>query len=177
MIILCDVDGVVADLQTEWLKRYNSLMSTKFTPEDVEDWDFSGLDLDHRVLLGILWDKDLYEKVGVIEGALGGVRELRNMGHRVVFATSSTDVSAGQKMRWLRTHGFVSGERMGAFRDIVIAHDKSLLKGDVMVDDYHMNLLTFHGMRLLFDAPHNRYIKGFKRVNWLAIPRLLPRLT
>src|SRR5690625_2202655 len=37
--ILCDVDGVVADLLTEWVRRYNAKYDDDLSPEDITEWE------------------------------------------------------------------------------------------------------------------------------------------
>ena len=179
MIILCDVDEVLFPLHQVWLGRYNSRMGTDFKPSDIRDWDLTGLDIDKKVLFSILWEPDLYEAEPIHE-SVEGVMCLRMMDHRVVFVTSSTDVSAGAKMRWLQRWNFLpTGDSLAQFKDVVIANDKSLLKGDVMIDDHVKNFHGFDGDKLLFDAPHNRSMveDGFIRVrSWHDVVNLILRL-
>lgn len=179
--IICDVDGVLADLHVAWLNAYNAKMGTSFKPSDIKDWGFTGMDINKEVLFAILWEPTLYDSVPLIHEADLAIRCLRLMGHRVVFATSSTDVSAGAKMRWLKKYGFIEGTGLNQFKDVVIIHDKSLLAraGDIMIDDHAGNFRGFEGVKILFDHPHNRSLveDGFVRLyGWGAVVNYILRL-
>ena len=42
------------------------------------------------------------------------------------------------------------------WKDIIMINDKSLLKGDVIIDDNPDKIKHFDGLRLLRDAPYNQ---------------------
>lgn len=42
------------------------------------------------------------------------------------------------------------------WKDVIIAHDKKLINGDVLIDDGVHNLENAKYKKLLFDQPHNR---------------------
>ena len=180
LLICVDVDGVCANLHPVWLRRYAEITGRLVRPEDIRSWDFGGLQLDKRILFGILDEPNLYDEVKEVEDAYMGVKCLRLMGHRVVFCTSSTPAGATSKMFWLAEHGFIKGRGLNVWRDVVICHDKSLLYGDVLVDDHAGNLETFRGKaKILFDQPHNRSLveKGFVRLyGWHDVVNYILRL-
>ena len=159
-VVLCDVDGVVADLLTEWLGRYNVRWGDDLTKEDILAWDLAKFvrpECGNQVF-DILWEEDLYDYVSPIEGALEGIHEFREMGCRVVYVTSSNEITAKSKMVWLDLNGFLdkSLPPVSQGLDVVIAHDKSLVSGEIMVDDHVGNLLTTQArLPILFAQPHN----------------------
>lgn len=173
--ILLDVDGVTCNLYDPWLRRYGEITGRRVRAEDIRSWDFGGLCLDKKILFGILNEPDLYDKAPEVKDALMGVKCLKLMGHRVVFVTTSTPSSSGQKMNWLKRHGFID-----TFKEIAICEDKSLVMGDVLVDDHAGNLEVFTGKtKILFDQPHNRSLveKGFVRLyGWKDVVRYILRL-
>ena len=180
MIILVDVDDVCLDCVSRWLEMYNATAGTSFTRDDVHDWEFSGLNLNREVLYGLLWHEDFYPNAKAIPDALDAIRFLRLLGHRVVYVTSSNPVSARAKMEWLSNHGFLIGKGAKRFDDVVICHDKSLIKGDVLVDDAVHNLETSGAkVKILFDQPHNRAFvaNGFTRcLNWQEVVKAIVKL-
>lgn len=161
LVVLCDVDQVVADMFPEWFRRHNNTWDTDISVDDMTDWDATELveeDLRDQ-FFEVLTDSTLYQCVKPVDNAGWGVRELRRIGYKVVFVTASNDILAGQKMRWLKKHGFLlKGYPPGReFSDVYIGADKSLLHGHVMIDDAPHNLMTSRaGTRILFDAPWNR---------------------
>lgn len=56
----------------------------------------------------------------------------------------------------------------------MLCGNKNIIKADIMIDDGIHNLESFEGMKILFDAPHNRNENRFIRVmNWEEIERKL----
>jgi len=160
MRILVDVDGVVADTQEEWLRRYNFEWEDCLRQQDITAWDvhrFVKPECGLRIY-DYLKQEDLYGSVKPVDGALEGVAALRRAGHEVVF------VSAGffpGKVQWLNTHGFLldlphGREAWETARDVVLANNKTIIQGDVLVDDKYDNVAEFFdGAAILFDRPWN----------------------
>jgi 5'-nucleotidase len=173
--IACDVDGVVADLHSEWVRRYNLLYYDNLTSDDVKSWE-----IDKYVkpqcglkVYDILKQPDLYEAVSPIPGALEGINALREDGWRVVFVTSTNLHQNGAKLRWLERHGFLALKYGVSSQDYVETVDKSLIVADVMIDDYQENLRSFNGRRILFTQSHNLAETGFLRATWGVMPAVL----
>jgi 5'-nucleotidase len=99
---------------------------------------------------------DLYDCVPVIQGAREGVAALREKGYRVVFLTSCTKGMTDQKWEWLERHGFLQSESRGN-ADLIIAHDKSLIRATLLIDDYDGNFKGWNGSGILFSAPYNAH--------------------
>jgi len=167
MIILCDVDGVVADLLSEWVRRYNAKYDDDLSPEDITEWDMHrnvkpecGTDIHNFLRM-----PNLYSMVEPIPGALEGIQELRRRGHRVVFVTAAVVGSMDQKARWLKRHGFLTD-----LNDLIVAQDKSLVQGQVLIDDGAHNIETFPGYALLYKAPHNeQFVWPFRADDWAEV--------
>lgn len=176
-VVLCDVDEVVADLHSEWLYRYNEKYNDNLTPDDITDWNLSRLvkpECGDKVF-DFLRMPDLYQHVRPVEGAKEGVDRLRDGGYRVIFVTSCVIGSMDQKARWLLRHGFISDRHSP--RSLVIARDKFLVRGDVLIDDAPHNLEPFPGHKILVDRPYNRAATvGFRARDWNSIVQLIQTL-
>lgn len=176
MIIAVDVDGVCADLHAEWLKRYNAEFHDDLTVERIRQWDMVPAVKPEcgKQIYKYLNQSDLYEHVPVIDGAKAGVDELRDLGWRVVFVTSCTKGMADQKWEWLERHHFLAPTK-GQSPDLIIAHDKSLIRADALLDDYDGNLGPWMRRGILLDAPYNRAAIGsWTRIHqWRDVPRAL----
>ena len=72
-------------------------------------------------------------------------------GHLVRVVTSSYYNTVPPKMTWLFKH-----YPYLCWKDVIIAHDKKLINGDVLIDDGVHNLENAKYKKLLFDQPHNR---------------------
>jgi 5'(3')-deoxyribonucleotidase len=167
---LVDVDEVVAALLPAWLDRYNRDFNDSVKPEAITGWDvreFIKPEAAER-MYEYLDTPKLYDSVQPIEGAVEGVMILRARGHRVTFVTSAMNGHAGAKLRWLQKHGLLpAGKKVEA--DYIECSDKSLIRGDVLVDDRPKNIDEFKGGTILFAQPHNASYSGrevLRACNW-----------
>lgn len=152
LVLALDVDGVIADTYRVWLDRWNAAH-----PQDQFDLAeiYSPRAAGNAAFLAQLSAPDLYADVQPIDGAVASVQSLRADGHRLLFVTSCVRGMADQKWEWLERHG-VLDVRPLQHPDLIIAHDKSLIRADVLVDDAAHNFDAWPTMGLLFDAPYNR---------------------
>jgi len=60
------------------------------------------------------------------------------------------------------------------WKNMILCGDKSILKGDILIDDHLKNLSVFDGQTILFDAIHNRKTEGHQRVkSWKEVADIL----
>jgi 5'(3')-deoxyribonucleotidase len=164
--IAVDVDDVLADLHREWILRYNRDFNDNLTVNDMKDWKLSEAVKPEAVpqLFEYLKDDDLYDAIVPIEGAKEGVRTLKEMGFRVVYATACVEGMADKKINWLLEHGFLHEKdpwlgAVGIYGDFVSAGDKSLVHADYLIDDREDYVKNFTaGTGILFDRPCNRNV-------------------
>ena len=174
--ILCDVDDVVAEFIPEWCRRINGGLGSNLSPSDFKAWDLREFltPAESAFAYSLLRDPNFYERVPAKPGACWGVDRLRSAGHRVVFVTASNDVSAGQKMRWLHLRGMLDAADS---RDLIVAKDKTLIRGDILVDDGVHNVRSFPGHTILFDAQHNQdFPHPYRVTSWTEIPQMVSRI-
>lgn len=156
MNIICDVDGVVADLHTPWLQRYNERSGDKLTQKMITSWKISDFVLPEwkQKIFDILREPDLYNDVQPYPQALDGVCFLRDQDHRVIFTTSCVKGMADQKWEWLERHEFLP--KRYSHHDLVVTADKSLLHGDLIIDDSLDHVKAFKGDKaMLYVQPWN----------------------
>ena len=160
MIIALDVDGVVADLHVEWLRRYNRDFDDDLTTADVTAWsiqDFVKPEAKDRIF-DYLGEPDLYDRVPPVSGAQWGVKTLRGWGHRVFFATSCVQGMTDPKWQWLIKNGFFVKPYAYSQADLVMVSDKTLLNADLLIDDRdrHVEEWIDTGRRaVIFTQPYN----------------------
>jgi len=152
---------VVADLHTEWLRRYNADYGDTLTSDQVTGWEihrFVSARCGKRIY-DYLGAPDLYDNVPLVKAAAWGVDQLRRRGHRVVFVTSNVKGMLDQKWDWLEKNGFLPPGPTAV--DLVSATDKSFIAADVAIDDYQENLRTSRASyRLLLAQPWNAGATG-----------------
>jgi 5'-nucleotidase len=170
MVIAIDVDDTLCHLTRRWLSLYCAEWGDTLTPEDLTHWNIEEIvkpDCGLKIF-SFLDRPDLYDEVEPIEGAVEGVNLLREMGHHIIFATSTGIPSGYAKFYWLQRNGFFEGvDLKQAKKDYVEIRQKSLLSCDILVDDHWGNLKDFSGERVLFLRPHNRNVEP-ESGTWVA---------
>jgi 5'-nucleotidase len=152
-IIALDVDEVLADLYTAWLNRYNAAYSDDLCPCDMDGWDMvSQVKPECGERIYDFLTPDIYDEVKPFHGALETVTKLREQG-RVIFVTAGNPEA---KLQWLRKHGFLPQGHLTGDKDYFACKDKSLIRADVLFDDYNVNVNTFPGWAFLVTHFHNQ---------------------
>lgn len=148
--ILVDMDGVLVNLNPIILERINKEFGTDYTEEDLTDFNY-GKSLDkseHSDLAYDIWhENDLYKDIEWSDETKDAIEELKQIG-RVVVVSSPMVGHGTSKLRWLYSHGFDK-------EDVVLASDKNLVHGHVLIDDRAENVRKFPRASLLFDKKYN----------------------
>lgn len=175
MILLIDMDGVLADFEGQTQRKGReagldagqlALVATRTT------WDMLDLPTLHVEPLRALWyAPGFFASMDPILGALDTTRDLMDR-HDVFFCSAPLPrhaTCAQEKLAWLDAHlGHAASQRL------VLTHDKTLVYGDVLVDD--KPVIT--GVRkpdwthVLFDQPYNRTYLHPQRMNWEGLVSL-----
>ena len=169
--ICIDMDEVIADAVAEHLLRYNLEFNENVTVEDLEGkwlWDVVQRDR-HEALERYLRSADFFRVLEVMPDAQRVIRALQGR-YEVFIATAAMEVpnSFGAKFNWLAEHfPFIAPSQ------IVFCGDKSILRGDYLIDDNPRQLRRFAGEGILFSSPHNKQVQGFRRVkDWREVERM-----
>ena len=184
MKIIIDVDDTTGDLLTTWVDDINKEFGTKLQRSDIQKWAISEYVPNHsQYSKGVynLLTAEMYERIQPIPGALEGVKTLREKGHEIIFATSTPIGCEGAKLKWLIRHGFIDGGGVyndgRVFSDYIEIHDKSLIRGDILIDDRDINVQNFPGNTILFDQPHNQSLNWLTRASgWDRVLELVSRI-
>jgi 5'(3')-deoxyribonucleotidase len=170
-IICVDMDEVIADALGEHLLRYNRQFSSNITAEDLNGqwlWDYVPVERQ-SALYDYMSSEDFFEVLDVMPDAQRVLAPLQAR-YDVFIATAAMEVptSFNAKFKWLAKHfPFIPPSR------IVFCGDKSILYGDYLIDDNPRQLRLFRGEGILFSAPANAGIVGFRRVDsWADVERM-----
>jgi 5'-nucleotidase len=175
IILGMDIDGVLSDLQSEWLLRYNRDYKDNLQESDIIEWDMVKAVLPEcgKNIYRYLSDSDLYECVKPYDESLRFINRLREIKHkngkpkyRIVFITSVAGDHGGQKLKWLRKHGFLPDGILTD--DYVECTDKAtLMNVDIMVDDYDVTIDKFVDARrgaILLSRPWNYHYSNASKL-------------
>lgn len=163
--LLIDMDGVLADVYFQFQEFERLETGAKIAPEDIE----GKLELEAFPNGKKHVNSDgFFRTAPTIEGSVQGLKYL-NKKYKVLVISLATEYpkSLKEKMDWINeNYPFLT------WKQIVFCGDKSLIKGDVMIDDHPKNLDFFEGKKILFTQPHNIFINNpdYRRVkNWEEI--------
>lgn len=171
MIILVDMDGVIADFESGFQKAWSKLgtdfpaipLKERVLPRVVDQYP------SHlaRLVAEVCQAPGFYKHLPPIPGAVAGVRAMLEQGHQVAFCTSPLTAYRNcvlEKFEWIEEH-FDQG-----FTDrVVMTKDKTLVSGDVLIDDQPTvrGLLAPLWQHVIFDQPYNQGVPG-PRMSWLS---------
>lgn len=164
-----DMDGVLVDIYQQAINFEQAESGRLISLKEVEGADeivaFPNAARHVR-------QRDFFRTAPLIPDAFEVMKELNNSYEIfIVSAAMEFPNSLGEKYYWLEEHfPFIPWQR------IVLCGSKTVVQGDILIDDHFKNLDPFENRTLLFTQPHNinRGDNGHERVNdWKEVARLL----
>lgn len=159
------MDEVIADTYAKFNELYAEEFGRPLRPEAYHGkkiYDLPGV--GH--LRNRMHDPGFFRHLPVMDHAVEVLQELQT-DYDIWITTAATEFRncIVDKYDWLGEHfPFIHWSRF------VFCGDKSILRGDYMIDDKARNLAPFPGKKLLFTASHNVHETDFTRVNnWLDV--------
>jgi 5'(3')-deoxyribonucleotidase len=129
-----DLDGVVANFTSGWMKFYNRQFGTDLVFEDSKKWN-DLVDLTHFDDIDQFWEwssnlegRSLFWHLEPFPGAVEALHDLGADGHEIVILTQKPAFAIKDTHDWVRRHAIPSGE-------IHILDDKWAVDCDVYLDD------------------------------------------
>lgn len=151
MKIGIDVDDVLLDtLNSAWLPTFNYLTDQNIKIQDITDWDITKfIDKEyHEVIYQVLNLKRTWKQVKPIEDSQKYLKLLNDDNEIELFIVSATSpLTPNTKWeKFFEYFPFINPKQ------VILIHNKELLKLDLLVDDNPNNLQTYD---ILFAQPHN----------------------
>jgi 5'(3')-deoxyribonucleotidase len=174
--ILIDMDDVMADAVARFLEWYERDFGTKYSREKLHGTKLSEIvPPEHRQqVLMYPHQKGFFKDLPVIQDSKTIIEALNNK-HEVFIVSAAMEFkhSLYDKFEWLDEHfPFISWKRR------VFCGDKTIAKGDVLIDDHDFNLSVFTGRPIVFTAPHNVHYTKYERMDtWLDAHNFFDDLT
>jgi len=171
MRILIDMDDVIADAIERFLEWYERDFGVRYTRADLHG---TRLHLvvpeEHRMIVKQYpHQKGFFKDLPVMENSREVIEELNNR-FEVYVASAAMEFpySLPDKYEWLDQHfPFIHWKRR------IFCGDKSVLKGDILIDDHDFNLSVFDGRAIMFTAEHNVNETKHERLDsWLDAEKL-----
>lgn len=161
--ILIDMDDVMADAVARFLEWYERDFGVRFSREQLHGTTLKEIvPPEHRkTVLMYPHTKGFFKDLPVIEDSKEIIEALNNKYEIfVVSAAMEFKHSLYDKFEWLDEHfPFIPWKRR------VFCGDKTIAKGDVLIDDHDFNLSVFSGRSIVFTAPHNMHYTKYERLD------------
>ena len=153
MILLVDVDGVLADQVPPVLDRLNREMGYHITKDEIREWDqkIGHTDIKTEIESALL-QPEFILSMPLIEGAQETLDTL-SKNHKIFIATDRDPATEQYTKQWLKEVGI----RYEQFINTV-GRGKATLPGDALIDDYWGNIENFAAtarLGILFSQPWN----------------------
>jgi 5'-nucleotidase len=170
--IAIDMDGVIADVEQQFLDWYQRDYGTLFTKDDLAGKNDDNLFPEAGLARRFVLSPGFFLSLPVMEGAVEAVKKLMETYEvYIVSAAMEFPLSLPEKLEWLKVNfPFIS------WRNIIFCGDKSIINTDYMIDDHLKNLDNFKGKTIMFHAYHNVSANHHVRANnWDEVIKHLKR--
>ncbi len=170
--IAIDMDEVIADTLTKFLSVCNAQLGLCLTKSDLTGknlWEVIGREHFPK-LRAFVDERDFFANLDLMPDSQDVIRKLMDR-YEVFISSAAMEVptSFTAKFDWLKLHfPFIPASQ------IVFCGDKSILNADYLIDDNARHFERFRGEGILYSAPHNLRVEGYRRVHsWKDVQALL----
>ena len=166
--IAIDMDEVIADALSRHLALYNSEFNDSLTADDLHGRRINeAVSAERRSRVEQhAHEAGFFKDLPVMPHSQEVIRQLQER-YEVFITTAAMEFpnSFVDKYEWLLQHfPFISWTHM------VFCGDKSIIAADYLIDDTARHFARFRGEGILFTAPHNVHVTGYRRVSdWLEV--------
>lgn len=151
LTILCDIDGVVNNLVECVLDNYNRKYDDNLRIEDITDYDMNKFTKPQcKNVFKEFCTENLIMRMAIPNNCGEIVRRLMKE-HNFYFLTSTYPENITYKNEWLKSVFPEYNETM-----LIVTQDKSIVHGDILIDDCLDNMNYSAKLNILYDKPWNR---------------------
>jgi 5'(3')-deoxyribonucleotidase len=167
--LIVDMDGVLADVYHQFIMFQQYETQTIINPDTLKGKPEYEAFKNGRRYVNL---KGFFRSAPLIPGCVEVMKQL-NEKYDVFIVSAAMEFpnSLPEKYRWLKEHFYFI-----TWQQIVLCGSKTIVHGDIMIDDHYKNLDNFKGQTILFTQPHNdgHDDKGHTRVRtWDDVAGLL----
>jgi 5'(3')-deoxyribonucleotidase len=180
--VLIDVDDTLIDLLPAWVDWLNEHHGLNVDYESITEWDMMKFfpTLTKEQVFAPLGDMLFWSGVKPKNGAERYLKMIIKQGFDCYLcsATHFNTVALKQNLVLRKYFPFISWDR------VIITSHKDMIKGDILIDDGLHNFENVEAVKVVFDAPHNKYDRyvdnpfydAYRVYNWKDVYNLLLKL-
>lgn len=167
--LIVDMDGVLADVYQQFIAMEEKESGGRISMDDLKGLEEYKAFPNGRKHVNT---KGFFRNAPLMTGAVQTLQVL-NERYNVFIVSAAMEFpgSLAEKHDWLKEHfPFIN------WQQVVFCGSKTVIQGDIMIDDHFKNLDNFKGQTILFTQPHNEGHdnRGHTRVNnWNDVYKLL----
>lgn len=157
LTIIVDIDNTVNDLCNAVLSVYNEDYNDNLTVDDITDYYIENFVKPEAKenFHNYFTEKETWKRIKPIN--IEAVQWLID-NHNVYFVTATEPCNLEKKQNWLGRQF----KNIDLRKRLVRCYDKSIMLGDVMIDDCTDNLWRFNGVAVCIDYPWNQSWDGIR---------------
>ena len=154
MTILVDMDDVLEQLVAGWVALLNERYGTDTKYEDVACWDISTAfpTLTEEQVYAVEVEEALWDYVKPMPGADKVLRKLIRDGHEIYIVTATKYQTLRKKMETVLFPNFPYID----WHHVIVTYNKSMIRGDILIDDGPHNFSGGSFRKILFTRSHNK---------------------
>lgn len=179
MRILIDMDDVMIDFLQHWIDVLNGKFNKNVKYNDIYCWSMQVAypDLTREQIFDVLYNEEFWADISPKQGAITYIRRLIQDGHEIYVVTASDPLIMKFRQVYILNQFFPWIPQ----ENVIMAHNKQMILGDVLVDDNPKNLVNGNYRGLLMTAPHNQgypeRLSNLIRVNsWEEVYDLIDKI-
>lgn len=164
------MDGVIADVEQQFLNWYHRDYGVLFTKEYLTGKQEANAFPEEGAARKFAFTPGFFLTLPVMDGAVEAVKKLMETYEvYIVSAAMEFPLSLPEKLEWLKLNfPFIH------WRNVIFCGDKSIINTDFMIDDHLKNLDNFKGKPIMFHAFHNvSYNHHVRANNWDEVLAIL----
>jgi len=160
--LLIDIDGVIRDILPSILSIYNCQYNDKigktYTKKDITEFDFrhSLKNIRNIDTFFQAHSRDIFYYSNPVEKSLASLKSLHKDYNITLITANPYRTGQRNTLEWLEMYDV-------RYDDLIFTTDKSIVKGEVALDDAVHNLLVMNAnKKVCMDRPYNKRYKGHR---------------
>jgi 5'(3')-deoxyribonucleotidase len=153
-IVLIDIDNTLNNLTDKWVELYNKKYNDNLLSINVNEWDISKFVKPEcgKKIYDLLETPGLFLSLSPLKDSQDVMGVLTKYYDVYIVTSCLYAPNCVEKYNWIKEmYPTVN------LKNFITCHNKSLLKGDYIIDDNVDNIRHFNGKKLLYNQSHNLF--------------------